>query len=122
MNSREKGIFAENLVINEYINRGYVLLNKDFRYKNIGEIDIVLSHNEIEPTLVFCEVKCRKNSLYYRPVEAVNFRKQSKILKTAEYYLISNNLYNKISIRFDIAEVIEHDNKYLINIIENAFP
>ncbi|MBE7056070.1 MAG: YraN family protein [Ruminococcaceae bacterium] len=122
MNKQEKGKLGEELTIKKYIREGYKLLEKNYRFKNIGEIDIILSkkyNNEL--IIVFCEVKTRKFNKNYIPAEAVTKNKQKKIINVAKYYLVNHNLYEKTLVRFDVAEVIENNNHYLINIIENAF-
>ena len=65
---------------------------------------------------MFIEVKNRSTYRFGRPIEAVDFRKQSKIKKVAEIYLmIKNKYYNDV--RFDVVEV-SNDN---LEHIENAF-
>ena len=49
-----------------------------------GEIDIVMQEAE---TLVFVEVRFRKNSFYGSALESVDQKKQQRILNTAEEYL-----------------------------------
>lgn len=95
----------------------YKILESNFSCK-LGEIDIIAYHKD---TIVFVEVKTRKNNKYGTPAQAVNKYKQKKIIKTALYYLKLKNKYNE-NIRFDIVEVWQKD--YItkeINIIPNAF-
>lgn len=83
-------------------------------YKNlIGEIDIIAVKNK---NLIFIEVKARETCAFGRPSEAVTFRKQQKIIKTAESFLKTyKKRYNNC--QFDVIEVIGDE----INHIENAF-
>lgn len=91
---------------------GYKILETNFKNK-IGEIDIIA---EKDGVIVFVEVKNRSTYGYGRPIEAVDFHKQSKIKKVAEIYLmIKNKYYNDV--RFDVIE-ISFDN---LQHIENAF-
>ncbi len=107
-----KGDIGEISVQNFLKQKGYQIL--ELNYKNyFGEIDIIARQGK---TIVFVEVKARKNADFGRPVEAVNFYKQNKIRTVAEIYLQKNNqFYNDV--RFDVIEVLD-DN---INHIENAF-
>ncbi len=90
----------------------YKILETNFKNK-IGEIDIIA---EKDGVIVFIEVKNRSTYRFGRPIEAVDFRKQSKIKKVAEIYLmIKNKYYNDV--RFDVVEV-SNDN---LEHIENAF-
>lgn len=91
---------------------GYKILETNFKNK-IGEIDIIA---EKDGVIVFIEVKNRSTYRFGRPIEAVDFRKQSKIKKVAGIYLmIKNKYYNDV--RFDVVEV-SNDN---LEHIENAF-
>lgn len=95
----------------------YKIIQLNFRSK-FGEIDIIAKH---QGTLVFIEVKTRKNNLYGTPGQAVNKSKQRKIIKTALFYLKMKNIHNE-NIRFDIVEVWQENNKIKdIHIIPNAF-
>lgn len=97
--------------------KGYHIIQSNFRCR-FGEIDLIARHKD---TLVFIEVKTRKNNLYGTPGQAVNKTKQKKIVKTALYYLKRNDLYDQ-NVRFDIVEVLQHDHKVKsIHVISNAF-
>jgi putative endonuclease len=95
----------------------YKILELNFSCK-LGEIDIIAYHKN---TIVFVEVKTRKNNMYGTPAQAVNKSKQKRLIKTALYYLQLKNKYNE-NIRFDIVEVWLIDKVIKdINIIPNAF-
>ena len=108
------GDFGEDLVEEYLRNKGYDILDRNFR-KPFGEIDIIARIDEI---VVFVEVKTRKNKDFANPSEAVTISKQQKIIKASQAYLMENALTDSI-IRFDVAEVIRVDGE--INYIENAF-
>lgn len=108
------GDFGEDLVEEYLRNKGYDILDRNFR-KPFGEIDIIARIDEI---VVFVEVKTRKNKDFANPSEAVTISKQQKIIKASQAYLMENDLTDSI-IRFDVAEVIRVDGE--INYIENAF-
>ncbi|WP_130806940.1 YraN family protein [Senegalia massiliensis] len=109
-----KGNIGEEKAIKYLINKNYKILEKNFTTK-IGEIDIIAKDNDI---VVFIEVKSRLNSKYGSPYEAVNFKKQRKIINTAKLYSKYNKLYDT-QFRFDILEYYINENK--INHIINAF-
>ena len=97
---------------------GYKILCRNYR-KNYGEIDIIASKDKL---ICFVEVKTRNSGTISQPYEAVDFRKQSKIIKTATAYLIENNIESEC--RFDVSEVfVDKESLKLdrINYIENAF-
>jgi putative endonuclease len=51
---------------------------------------------------VFCEVKQRRSDRFGTPAAQVNQRKQNRILKTAQHFLMNNPRYETFQIRFDL--------------------
>jgi putative endonuclease len=66
------------------------------------------------------EVKFRRQSRYGFPREAVGYKKQQHIRKTALFYLTRYNLHGN-DIRFDVVEVLSEQGVINIYHIENAF-
>ncbi len=62
---------------------GYRILCRNFRVKK-AEIDIIA---EDGPWLVFVEVKARSSGLFGAPEEAVDFKKQRKMMDAARSYM-----------------------------------
>jgi putative endonuclease len=102
----QKGREAEMMAAQFLQNLGYTILLQNYRYKR-GEIDLIASFDN---TIIFVEVKSRKNNDFGFPEESVSNKKADLIHQTADNYLISNNLTQNI--RFDIiaitAQTIEH--------------
>ena len=113
MNKREQGSHYETMAAEYLKNKGYEIILQNFFSKN-GEIDIIAKDTD---TLVFCEVKYRSNARYGLPEEAVDYRKQDKIRKTAAYYLYRNNFPVETRVRFDVIAVLGEK----ITHIEDAF-
>ena len=111
-NNYELGRFGEDLAVKHLRKNGYKILERNYE-KPTGEIDIIVQKGSY---IVFCEVKLRKSLEKGRPREAVNFYKQRKIFKTAQYYIAENNIENA-DFRFDVIEIIDKK----IEHIENAF-
>ena len=97
-------------------NKGYSILARNYRIKS-GEIDLIAQNKE---TIIFIEVKFRKNLNYGFPCESVGKAKQKAIITTALHYITTNNLNNH-NFRFDVVEVMRKNGKLSINHIENAF-
>lgn len=97
--------------------QGYAILGKNFRTR-AGEIDIIAEDNG---TLVFVEVKTRRSDAYGLPEEAVDARKQRKIVDAARYYLHRYNHADR-DCRFDVVgvELCGSDGDR-INHVRNAF-
>ncbi|MDR0822474.1 MAG: YraN family protein [Endomicrobium sp.] len=110
-NKREIGFEKEKKAAQFLQENGYKIITTNFAAK-CGEIDIIAKDKDC---LVFVEVKYRKNTNYGSPVEAVTFKKQKKISKTAIIYLRQNKV--RTDFRFDIVSIVA-DN---IEIIKSAF-
>jgi putative endonuclease len=74
---------GERLAAEKLLSMGYDILERNFRCR-YGEIDLVAEHAQ---ELVFVEVKTRRGTAYGLPEEAVNLRKQRKIVEVAHYYI-----------------------------------
>ena len=81
--------------------RGYSILEKNFRTR-FGELDVVAEKNG---TLVFLEIKTRRNDLFGSPAEAVNWKKRQKMSRAAEAFLQKKGLENRPA-RFDILSIL----------------
>lgn len=82
------GRYGEMLACEFLMRRGYKIIDKNYRTRG-GEIDIIAKEGEV---LVFVEVKTRTNNKFGAPEEAIDFYKQNKLAKTAEYYLVYHNV------------------------------
>ena len=105
-------IFAAN-----YLEQlGYKILEKNFRVRS-AEIDIVA---EIDGVIVFVEVNTRSDTKHGLPAEAVNFRKQQKIIQAAGVFL-QDEKYFDAPCRFDVIEIYSNGSQFSARHIENAF-
>ncbi|EPS50345.1 hypothetical protein CFSAN002367_12475 [Clostridium botulinum CFSAN002367] len=82
--NKDIGSFGETIAVDYIKNCGYIILERNFRCK-LGEIDIIAKDKNF---IVFIEVKTRYSYIYGSPSEAITFRKQNKIYKTAQLYII----------------------------------
>ncbi|MGO5073080.1 YraN family protein [Clostridium sporogenes] len=117
--NKDIGSFGETIAADYIKNCGYIILEKNFRCK-LGEIDIIAKDKNF---IVFIEVKTRYGCIYGSPSEAITFKKQNKIYKTAQLYIIKKAIYNKFYFRFDVIEVILNtlNSNYSVKLIKNAF-
>lgn len=108
---------GEDLAAEHLANAGYRIIERNYR-NHYGEIDIIAQKAK---TLIFVEVKTRKNLLFSHPGEAVTPRKQLQISRVAMDYLVKNNL-TEIAARFDVVAILLPDKgPGAIELIENAF-
>ena len=112
-NRRSIGAEQETKV-QEYLQTlGYEIVARNF-YTKHGEIDLIAKKDGY---LVFVEVKYRADGRFGAPEEAVDFRKQKKIIAAAQYYLYKNRISFDTPCRFDVAGVVGEE----IRVTENAF-
>lgn len=117
MNGVEKGRCGEDLAAAFLLKKGYRIVKRNWRQKT-GEIDIIAEHSGV---MVFCEVKSRRSLIYGSGAEAVDRRKQERIIRTALLYMQGMQLLNR-PCRFDVIEVMLSSPEYpVLNHIINAF-
>ncbi len=97
---------------------GYAIVDKNVRTR-VGEIDLVAREGK---TLVFVEVKTRRDMEGDPPQAAVNTRKQNRLGKLANSYLKLKRI-RQTPCRFDVVSVIFNDEGAVkaIRHIPNAF-
>jgi len=98
-----KGKIGENLAINFLEKQGFKIIEKNWRFSRMGEIDIIA---EDKNTLVFIEVKARSSSFFGNPLESVDEKKFNKIRKLAEIYLSQNSNNDYDGCRFDLIGIL----------------
>ena len=110
MNTRAEGRRGEQLAARFLSKKGYKVVERNFVCR-FGEIDIVALDGD---TVVFTEVKYRKNDKFGMPREAVDRRKQKTIEQCAAYWLYKNSLTG-VPTRFDVVELIGSDVNHFID-------
>ena len=119
--SIDKGKAAE-LMVAAFLRKNGCIIAKMNYHSRYGEIDIIA---ETQKTIMFIEVKRRKQDALVSPAESVDANKQRRIILTAEDFLSKSRLQH-LQPRFDVAEVYEEDmpdgkTKMRVNYIKNAF-
>lgn len=101
-NTRETGLLTENIAANYLINHGLTEIVRNFNCR-LGELDLIMQEQQ---TLVFVEVKYRKNNHFGGAAVAVSASKQIKLQKSANFYLQKQqlNAYNT-PCRFDVITI-----------------
>lgn len=96
----EKGNLGENAVCEYLEKQGYTIKARNY-HKRCGEIDIVA---EKTGHTAFVEVKTRKFNSMVTGIEAVDRKKQIKIIKTADLFIDEFGCEQNVT--FDVAEVV----------------
>ena len=111
-------------VLGLYFNTGYYLntavsLKYEVDHPRItgGSEDIIAQKEK--DTLVVVEVKTRNSAVFGDPHSFVSKKKVQQIVKAADEYVVSNQLY--VEVRFDIIAILKNKNQEELEHIENAF-
>ena len=94
------GIRGEDLAVAELARQGYAVLARRYRTRH-GEIDIVARDGE---TIVFVEVKAKESAEFGTAADAVDARKQRRVISMAVDYLARNRLTSR-PCRFDVVAI-----------------
>ena len=112
------GAKGEEIAAKWYKKKGFRVLQQNYRTP-LGEIDLIVEKRG--RWLVFVEVKTRTGTPLARPCEAVDARKQRKLIAAAQQYLCDIPQTEE-NIRFDVMEIwLDEKGHPTISCIENAF-
>ncbi|NJB36439.1 MULTISPECIES: YraN family protein [Flavobacteriaceae] len=111
----EFGKLGEQLAVNFLQEKGYQILERNYRYLK-AEIDIIAQVNNL---LVIVEVKSRSSNYLQEIIETVNEKKKRLLVQAADYYVTSLDL--DVEVQFDIVTILKNQNKYVLEHLENAF-
>ena len=110
------GLHGEELACEALVERGYAIVTRRYSTKH-GELDIVARDGE---TLVFIEVKTRRDSSFGDPEESVTLQKQQRLVWMATDYLVRQNV-GEVACRFDVVGVNTETTPPTVTIIPDAF-
>jgi len=116
MTNKIIGKYGEDIAKDFLIKNKYEILNTNYRYSRVAEIDIIASKDNI---LHFVEVKTRTQEIYGEPLEAVTPNKLKQIYTCAIQYMnTSKKRYKKYQI--DAIGILLEGNKVKkLDFIEN---
>lgn len=130
MNNRKKGSQKEALAA-AYLQRyGVVIAYRNYRIRQ-GEIDLIGWENicetvsgreQMRRTLLFIEVKYRKNRRNGIALEAVTAAKQRQICRVSLFYLNQYHISDSVPIRYDVVAIDREGDGDKITWTKNAFP
>lgn len=117
MNNKSLGERGEEIATAYLKGRKFTIVERNFRCKG-GEVDIIARDGK---TLVFVEVKTRRNLSFGPPQSALTPFKQRQISKAALTWLAQKKLFG-VSARFDVIAILLPDHEVpVIDHIRNAF-
>lgn len=110
--TKDLGDSAEDLACAYLQAQGLHLLMRNYQLRS-GEIDLVFRDNT---HLVFVEVRYRKSQQFGGALYSIDYRKQQKIIHTAQHYLQRYRV--ELPCRFDVIAISGKDD---IQWLQNAF-
>ena len=116
MNTAVKlGKYGENKAARYLKNKGYHILERNYRYQK-AEIDLIAKRGGV---IAIIEVKTRTGPALEHVVEAVNRKKIQRLVSAADQYLNSRQI--ALEVRFDIIWITRHAKGISLEHIKNAF-
>lgn len=104
-------------VAEQYLKKkGYKLVERNYRCA-AGEVDLIVLDRRV---IVFVEVKTRTGHGFGTPLEAVQPRKQRKMMQAAQFFLSEKKLHQRDA-RFDVVGISWPGRDPMVEHIENAF-
>lgn len=101
-------------------NKGFEILARNYRHKN-AEIDLI---TRFADTVVFVEVKTRKNSAFGCPEQFLSDAQIDRILDAATHFqehFFSEEQMRRLSVRFDLISILGIPPKVTLEHFEDAF-
>lgn len=98
--------------------RGLKTITRNYNCR-YGEIDLIMQDKD---TLVFVEVRMRSNSNFGGALASIDYKKQQRLLLTAQTYLQQHQHKSFANQRFDVVGITGKENKteQTIEWIQNA--
>ena len=114
-NSREKGQYYELEAQKYLVTQGLTPIERNY-YCPYGELDVIMKEGD---TLVFIEVKFRKNNARGGANYALSPQKQARLKRSIYHYLAAKNLTNQ-ALRIDYVAITGEASPN-INWLKNVF-
>jgi putative endonuclease len=115
--AHQLGVSGEEAAVRYLEKKRFKIVTRGFRFHR-GEIDVIAYDKD---TLVFIEVKTRRNLEGGLPEEAVTPAKQAQIRKIAEAYLAMNRI-GDVPCRFDVMSLLNEPGRgFAVRHIRDAF-
>ncbi|MFW2372288.1 MAG: YraN family protein [Gammaproteobacteria bacterium] len=111
----QQGQQAEQQACEYLLQQGLTLVERNY-YCRLGEIDLIMQHHK---SLVFVEVRYRKNDLFGSASESITAKKQDKLQKTALHYMQQHK--TRQNSRFDVIAITGQGPQQTLEWLQNVF-
>lgn len=116
-NTYQTGKMAEDLACNYLHQQGLRLLTRNYRTPR-GEIDLIMQDGR---TIVFIEVRSRKNNKTMHVLESIDTGKCARIIRASQQYLQHKQRGGDAICRFDVVLITGRLEEAKVEWIKNAF-
>jgi putative endonuclease len=99
--SFDRGQRAEQLACRYLQAQGLHLVQRNYRCR-LGEIDLVMEDCR---SLVFVEVRCRRNGRFGSAIDSITSTKQARLIAAAQHYLQQTRGAQSRPCRFDVVGI-----------------
>lgn len=99
--TQQQGQQAEQRACDYLQAHGLTLICRNFNCK-YGEIDLIMQHHDM---LVFVEVRYRRHVSFGGASASVTVQKQRKIIRAAQYFLLTHPQFAHYGARFDVIAI-----------------
>lgn len=106
---------GEKLAIDFLVDKGYDILEKNYRYLK-SEVDIIAQKDGV---VVAVEVKTRSTPEFGNPQDFVKLKQIQSLVKAIHNYIVDKDL--DVEVRFDIIAIIKNKSGTRIEHLEDAF-
>jgi putative endonuclease len=96
--------------------KGYAVVERNYRCRG-GEVDLIALDRRV---IVFVEVKTRTDHEFGNPLEAVEPRKQRRMIHAARFFLHEKKLHQRDA-RFDVVGISWPGDDPVVEHVQNAF-
>jgi putative endonuclease len=110
--TRTRGLAVESCVADLLDRHGLVVVARNVAIAG-AEIDLVATTENTaesrEPLVVFVEVRSRRDDRRGHPLETIDANKRAHIVRGATAWLVREDLWEKVAVRFDVIAVVAPD-------------
>ncbi|KGM53226.1 hypothetical protein N799_12005 [Lysobacter arseniciresistens ZS79] len=114
---RQRGAAVEAAARAHLVEAGLRPIAANANYR-LGELDLVMLDGEV---LVFVEVRFRRDDRFGGGAVSVDWRKQAKLVRAAQLFLMRHRRYADAPCRFDVVDACGDPDAPEINWIRDAF-
>ncbi|NMH28286.1 YraN family protein [Flavobacterium silvaticum] len=111
----EFGKEGERIAMEYLMDKGYIILERNWRYKKL-EIDLIAEYQNIT---IIIEVKSRSNDSFGKPQEFVRKKKIKLVLEAVNAYANTKN--QDLNFRLDVISIQKKNGSYTIEHLQDAF-